>query len=359
MVPLPDAFRTLAEDEQDVYLMAYNSAVAEGAGAEAEARAASAVGALRVLRAGGQAIVLKYDLAKHTPGGHEHDQQRHGRASALREAEGDRSRWPEHIRALAVPPAWTDVLYSADPTADLLVVGRDAKGRVQSVYSEAFSARQAAAKFARVSELDEKFERVRREVDKDAKSADEREAALAQAAQLVMATGIRPGSDKETGADKQAYGATTLEGRHVKTAGRSTTLEFVGKKGVPLNIPVEDKAVARMVRARAREAGKTGRLFPGVSQASLGRYVSKLDGGGFKTKDLRTALGTRAARAAVAKMSAPTSAAEYKRAVRAVATQVAQRLGNTPTVALQSYIDPTVFAPWRAHAIPPTSRRRK
>lgn len=38
----------------------------------------------------------------------------------------------------------------------------------------------------------------------------------------------------------------------------------------------------------------------------------------------------------------------YKRAVRAVAVEVSKVLGNTPTVVLQSYISPVVFAKWQA-----------
>jgi DNA topoisomerase IB len=34
----------------------------------------------------------------------------------------------------------------------------------------------------------------------------------------------------------------------------------------------------------------------------------------------------------------------------AVAKTVSARLGNTPTIALQSYIDPTVFGAWKMAA---------
>ena len=58
-------------------------------------------------------------------------------------------------------------------------------------------------------------------------------------------------------------------------------------------------------------------------------------------------MGTSTAREMVAKMKPPRSEKEYKKQVRAVAEAVAKRLGNTPIVALQSYISPTVFAKWR------------
>jgi DNA topoisomerase-1 len=66
-----------------------------------------------------------------------------------------------------------------------------------------------------------------------------------------------------------------------------------------------------------------------------------------KTKDFRTAVGTKTARDAMNSIKSPSSQKEYERAVRSVAKTVSERLGNTPTVALQSYIDPLVFAKWR------------
>ena len=76
-------------------------------------------------------------------------------------------------------------------------------------------------------------------------------------------------------------------------------------------------------------------------------YSKSKDGGGFKTKDFRTARGTTVAIKTMRGMRKPKTEQEYKEAVKQVATAVSKKLGNTPTVALQSYIDPTVFGKWR------------
>jgi len=55
---------------------------------------------------------------------------------------------PEHAQKLGIPPAWTDVKIASDPKADLLASGKDAKGRDQRIYSEAFTQRQAGKKFS-------------------------------------------------------------------------------------------------------------------------------------------------------------------------------------------------------------------
>lgn len=254
---------------------------------------------------------------------------------------------PPHIAALKLPPAWTDVRYSPDPDADLLAIGKDAKGRAQYVYSERFAKSQAAAKFARIQELDRKFHYIREQNEAARGSKNPKVRDSADALALIFATGIRPGSDSDTKAKRHAYGATTLEGRHVVADKNGVHLQFVGKEGKDLDIPVEDPDIARMLRQRAKSAGPDERLFPATNDAVLRAHSHSLDGGSFKPKDFRTLLATREANAAVSQMPPPKDEKAYVKAVRSVAKVVSAKLGNTPAVALQSYIAPEVFAPWR------------
>lgn len=255
---------------------------------------------------------------------------------------------PKHIASLRIPPAWSDVRYAENEDAHLLVTGKDVKGRRTAIYSASYSAAQAAAKYARVKELADEYETIWRQNENARKNPGTREAADCLA--LIMATGIRPGSTRDTGADQQAFGATTLQGRHVRVrAGGKVVLEFTGKKGVSLAIPVEDEKLAKMLLKRKEKAGPKGDLF-GVGRNLLAKYASSLDGGSFNPKDFRTALGTATALKAVASGKPPTDEKSYKRAVLAVAKEVSAKLGNTPAVALQSYINPVVFAEWRTAA---------
>jgi DNA topoisomerase IB len=59
--------------------------------------------------------------------------RRHGRGFGYFQADGPAVRAAEKRRlaALAVPPAYEDVLYAADPNAHIQAVGRDAAGRLQ------------------------------------------------------------------------------------------------------------------------------------------------------------------------------------------------------------------------------------
>jgi DNA topoisomerase I len=254
---------------------------------------------------------------------------------------------PAHLSHLRIPPAWTDVTYATDPKAALIVKGKDAAGRVQYVYSEEHSSRQAEAKFARIKELDRKFATIRAENEQARRSDTPAIKDAADIAALIMHTGIRPGSDTDTKAQKKAYGATTLLGKHVVEEGDGVTLKFTGKKGVDLTIPVDDPELVGMLKQRRDTAGADGQLFPRANEKTLLDHVHTLGGGGFKSKDFRTYVGTRTAIDEVNKMPAPTSPTAYKKAVMQVAKTVSAKLGNTPTIALQAYISPTAFAPWR------------
>ena len=257
---------------------------------------------------------------------------------------------PKHIASLKIPPAWTEVTYAEDSKAPLLVKGKDSKGKVQYIYSEKFKKKKSAVKFAIVSELNKKFEKIEFQNDKILKKGKGKEAESALVLKLIMNTGIRPGSDKVTQAKIKAYGATTLEGKHVEVKDDKVTLHFIGKKGVDNKIPIDDKELAKTLIERKKKAGDNGRLF-GVSGSELLKHSSSLDGGGFKTKDFRTLLGTKHATELVKTYEkTPSNEREYKRAVMSVAREVAQKLGNTASVALKSYIAPQIWQGWKESA---------
>lgn len=254
---------------------------------------------------------------------------------------------PEHVEKLKIPPAWTDVKFSEDPNAELLATGKDSKGRGQAVYSKAFTDANSEAKFGRIHELIVKFNAISEQNKKAQSSKDAKLRDSADCLDLIMKMGVRPGSDSDTGAKIKAYGATTLEGRHVVKTAEGVSLRFIGKKGVKLDLSVDDKNLANMLLNRAETAGADGRLFSNTGDKILLGYVHSLDGGSFKTKDFRTHVGTSTAYALVKAQQAPKTEAEYKRSVMVVAKQVSAKLGNTPVIALQSYISPAVFSGWR------------
>jgi DNA topoisomerase-1 len=244
-------------------------------------------------------------------------------------------------KELKLPPAWTDVKINKDKNSDLLATGKDAKGRTQYVYSLTASTKSAEAKYNRNLALLKEASKIITTNAKNIKSSNKKIAEPAAVLDLIQTTGIRPGSLRETGAKVQAYGATTLEGRHVVVEKDKVTLKFVGKKGVDLSIPIEDPKVAKALIARKKTAGDSGKLYS-TTAGELRAYVKKISGE-FKPKDFRTLKGTATALEEVKKYPRATNMTEYKKTVMGIAKKVAATLGNTPSIALKSYINPFVF----------------
>ena len=254
---------------------------------------------------------------------------------------------PAHVQKLGIPPAWQNVVANPNPNGNLLAKGIDKKGKVQFRYSDNHSMRAAADKFGRVSELRKKREQIFQEVEKDIKAGVEE----ALVTKLVMKTGMRPGSEVDTKADYKSYGATTLEGRHIVKTKDGVVVRFVPgkKKGQEIEMPITDKKLASQLLERSAKAGKDGRLFDTTADA-VRSYSKTKDGGGFKTKDHRTALGTETAASAIRDMPVPKNQKEYKAAVKQVSTAVSNVLGNTPSIAFKSYIDPSIWTVWKDKA---------
>jgi DNA topoisomerase IB len=250
---------------------------------------------------------------------------------------------PARAKELNIPPAWTDVKLNSKREADLLATGFDSKGRKQYIYSENATMRQAEAKFARNQELVKKQNYIFNQNETNISSKDFSTAENASAMSVILETGIRPGSARETFAKVKAYGATTLEGRHVVEDGfGGVRLQFVGKKGVNIDVPVKDKKIAGMLLDRKAKVGNEGKLFE-TDDSELRKYAKKLNGGSFKPKDFRTLKGTNTAIQYLKGVKPAKDMNEYKKIVSNTAKEVSKVLGNTPSIALKSYINPFVF----------------
>lgn len=243
-----------------------------------------------------------------------------------------------------IPPAWTDVHIADDlGSAKLLVRGRDVKGRVQRMYSTDHSTGQAAVKFYRNDQMQKHLDKLDSALERDAMVNDSAAALL-----LIRKLGMRPGSDRNTGAEKQAHGATNLLAKHATVSGSVTTLNFTGKKGVHIILKTKDPLINKVITDRRKTRMRNDRLFD-TNEAQTRAYMQSTGvPAGFLLKDLRTVHANVVALREVEKKKnkVPQTKTEFRRWRREVAIAVSNELGNTPTLALASYINPTVFAKW-------------
>jgi DNA topoisomerase I len=248
---------------------------------------------------------------------------------------------------IPIPPAWTNVYVTSDhKNSDVWAYGNDVKGRKQTLYNPAYTKAQSQVKFDRVTALGPYLADLDAKLKREAKRDDTAAATL-----VIRTTGMRPSSERETGGDVKAYGATTLLAKHVKlgpAGSDSVTFDFIGKKGVKNHYTVTDPTLYGVLKTRKNNRNANDQLFPEATPDKVNKYIQSVAGGDFMAKDLRTTLGSAHAMNKVHTMKAhPTSMAEYRRMRKEVGEHVAYYLGNNANQALTSYIDPVIFEAWK------------
>ena len=261
----------------------------------------------------------------------------------------------DRIRKLAIPPAWTDVWISPKPNGHVQAVGRDAKGRKQYRYHEGWRAWRDGHKYDRVIAFGRALPKLRRRVETDLKRQGlPREKVLAAAIRVMEMTLIRVGNE-EYAKQNKSFGLTTLRNRHVKVGRERAVFEFRGKSGKVHQTRLDDRRLARILKACQDLPGQ--RLFQyvdedgarhAVESADVNAYIRDAMGEDFSAKDFRTWAGTLMAAHALILMPPCASAGEAKSNVVTCVKAVAGLLGNTAAVARSAYIHPGLLEAYEA-----------
>ena len=256
----------------------------------------------------------------------------------------------DRIRALAIPPAWTDVWICPRASGHIQATGRDVKGRKQYRYHPDWSAHAAETKFERLPDFARALPKLRRRVEADlGRRGASRDKVLATAVRLLELTLIRVGN-AQYARQNRSYGLTTLHKRHLEVDGAALTFAFKGKSGVEHEVRVRDRRLATVVRSLRELPGQQlfkyrdadGQLCT-ITSDDVNAYIREAMGEQFSAKDFRTWAGTVSAARALRDMEPPTSPTEAKRRITVCVKAVAGLLGNTPTVCRTSYVHPRVF----------------
>lgn len=256
----------------------------------------------------------------------------------------------DRIAALAIPPAYTEVLIAVDANAHLQAIGRDARGRRQYRYHPEWSAERGKAKFALLLPFAKILPDIREKVDSDLRLRKPgMEKALATVVWLLDNLYIRVGN--ETYAEENgSYGLTTLRNRHVKVQGSSVHFNFKGKSGKEWRLSHSDRRITKAIRMLQELPGQQlfqyvdedGHRHPVRSQ-DVNAYIREAAGDDFSSRQFRTWGATRLAATALSVVEPAPSQRERKRQVNEIIDAIAARLVNTRAVCRSSYIHPKVF----------------
>lgn len=254
------------------------------------------------------------------------------------------------IRALAIPPAWSDVWICAYPRGHLQATGRDAKGRKQYRYHADWRIGRDESKFDRMQAFAARLPGIRRRTRADLGLLGlPRDKVLAAIVQLLEKSLIRVGNEEYV-KQNRSFGLTTLRNRHVRVRGGVLRFQFRGKSRIHHSVDVDDRRLARVVKQcrdlpghelfqYLDDAGAPRR----VDSSDINRYLKDVTGEDFTAKDFRTWSGTVHAVSALRELSPASTKTESARNVALAMDAVSKLLGNTRAVCRKSYVHPGII----------------
>ncbi|HKS01262.1 MAG TPA: DNA topoisomerase IB [Arthrobacter sp.] len=256
----------------------------------------------------------------------------------------------DRLESIGIPPAWTDVWIAPFENGHIQATGTDAVGRRQYIYHPEWRERKDRLKFDRALQLAESLPTARRLVTMDLRSDGvTRQRVLAAAFRMLDTGSLRVGSERYTN-ENGSHGLATLLCAHVRVRKDSLYLSFPAKSGKTWESQIIDPDLAPLARTLKKRGGnarllayKESRTWHPVTSADINSYVKERTGDDFTAKDFRTLRGTAAAAVSLARSGPQKTESKRKRAISVAMMEAAAVLGNTPSIARKSYVDPRLL----------------
>jgi DNA topoisomerase-1 len=256
----------------------------------------------------------------------------------------------ERIRALVIPPAWTDVWISPWARGHIQATGFDARGRKQYRYHDRWREVRDSEKFERLAEFGRALPRIRAQVKADmALRGLPRERVLATVVQLLDESLIRIGNEMYARENK-SFGLTSLRTRHLTLTGTEIRFRFRGKSGLEHAVKLKDRRVAAVIKRCQELPGQ--HLFQyldddgkrrTIQSEDVNQYLRSITDTDVTAKDFRTWWGTVIAALYLREMGPADIERECKANLKRATEAAAKALGNTPSVCRKCYIHPTII----------------
>lgn len=250
----------------------------------------------------------------------------------------------DRLNAIGLPPAYERCWFCPKPDGHLQAVGFDAKGRKQYRYHAEFRARQEAEKYQGCAEFGRALPAIRKAVDADLDGRKPtRRTAVAAVVRLLDEGHVRVGNMAYTKENK-SFGATTLRDRHASFRGATVSFRYKGKHGKPQAVDIEDRRLARVVKACQDLPGQ--HLFQyvdeqgerhAVTSGDVNAYLRETTGADFTAKNFRTFA------ASVIAYRMIVEAGPKGLTLKQMLAPVAEALGNTPAISRKSYVHPALI----------------
>jgi DNA topoisomerase IB len=259
----------------------------------------------------------------------------------------------ERIRALVIPPAWSDVWICSVASGHIQATGVDSRGRRQYRYHDQWRLQRDLAKHDRILDFASRLPAARERIRTDLRGEElTRDRVLACAVRLLDLGFFRIGGEQYA-EENQTYGLATMHKEHVHVAADGTlTFDYTAKSGKHLHKSLNEPEVGAVIATlkRRRGGGQELLAYRGASgvwvdvrSGDINAYLRRATGGEDSAKDFRTWSATVLAAIGLAVSTNAESESARRRAVTRVVKEVSEQLGNTPAVCRSSYIDPRII----------------
>jgi DNA topoisomerase I len=280
---------------------------------------------------------------------------RRGRGFAYRDEEGDpvtEDEVLERIRALSIPPAWTEVWICLDSCGHIQATGHDNAGRKQYLYHDRWREHRDREKFEQMVSFARALPALRERVERDlARRGLVRERVLACALRLLDLGLFRIGSERYASSNG-TQGLATLERSHVRLERGRAVFDYNAKGSQrhhqvvadPVSLPTVRALVRRRANGPNLLAYRNAGTWHPLRSDEINEHLKDLTGADYSAKDFRTWNATVLAAVSLAAVDPPpASKSARRRAITEAVKRVAGYLANTPAVCRNSYIDPRVI----------------
>jgi DNA topoisomerase-1 len=255
----------------------------------------------------------------------------------------------ERLDHLGIPPAWTDVWIAPYENGHVQATGVDGAGRRQYIYHPTWREQKDRLKFDRAMALAESLPVARRFVTQDLRLGEPvRERSTAAAFRMLDTGSLRVGSERYA-EQHGSHGLSTLLCAHATVSGDVVALAFPGKSGQDWDSSIRDADLAAVVRSLKTRGGRArllawrpeaGSPWRPLHASEINEYVKLRAGEEFSAKDFRTLHGTVAAAVSLAQAGPQSTLGRRRSALAQAMRDASDVLGNTPSVARTSYVDP-------------------
>ncbi len=255
----------------------------------------------------------------------------------------------KRIRALGIPPAWTNVWICPNSRGHIQATGRDAKGRKQYRYHPKWREIRDETKYDRMLAFGKALPLIRERVEHDLRLHGlPREKVLATVVRLLDTTSIRIGNE-EYARENGSFGLTTMRDNHVEVVGTTVEFHFRGKSGKEHTIDVKDRQLAKIIkRCQALPGHELFQYYNEHNQLhtiesdDVNTYLQQITAQEFTAKDFRTWAGTVTVTCALQDLGEYGTQTQAKKNVVRAIEAASKHLGNTPAICRKSYIHPEI-----------------